>query len=233
MHPYISNLKKILDRTGITSVYPSFLKEIECYDDYFSNHSLLTELGPHANGVFQTVINDQHNHRLFSLEWDINRILRDLDSTSIQAAKVPIDDERLFCDESKVYHNTVQSYVRTHSINPILLVWLEFTKRYHIIDGNHRYVACKLRGQETVDAIILPARFHLKYMLSDESRMRYKIFHNLATIGGGIYVGQRQIDDNNYIYPITGNRIELGIPKRYLCLFLLWINNARKLSVEG
>ena len=86
MHPYISNLKKILDRTGITSVYPSFLKEIECYNDYFSNHSLLTELGPHANGVFQTVINDQHNHRLFSLEWDINGILRDLDSTSIQAA---------------------------------------------------------------------------------------------------------------------------------------------------
>lgn len=126
----------------------------------------------------------------------------------------------------------------SHLLEPTVLIrsclfgW-SLQKRYHIIDGNHRYVACKLRGQETVDAIILPARFHLKYMLSDESRMRYKIFHNLATMGGAIYVGQRQMDDSNYIYPITGNRIELGILKRYLCLFLLWINNARKISVKG
>ena len=231
MPTYFSNLKKIFNRSGIARIYPSFMKELDFYDDYYSKHSLLTELNSNTDGVFQAVINDLNNRSLFSLEWDINRILSDLTCMSLRTVKVHTTDDRIFCDESNLYYSRVNSYMSSQDIKPILLVWLEFIKKYYIIDGNHRFVAYKQSGRETIDAIILPAKFHIKYMLSEESRMRYRIFHNIAILGG-ICDGKGQIDDSNYLYQITNNKIGVNFLKRHLCSFLLLVDSVRHRSLK-
>lgn len=86
-----------------------------------------------------------------------------------------------------------------------------------MIDGNHRITACRDSNINEVEGIILPASIHLKYMVSDASRMHYKIFHNIS-IMCRIWcyprcVVSEKVDERNSLYPITNIRLRLGVSR--------------------
>lgn len=55
--------------------------------------------------------------------------------------------------DDAVFNATVENIQETGMLQPILIVTIG-DGRYRIIDGEHRYEACKLLGYETIDAII-------------------------------------------------------------------------------
>lgn len=201
---------------GIACVYPSFIKEIDWYENYFSTHALLSE-EPHG-GIeqFQAIIK-WRDMILYSMEWDICRMWNDINLHSFPAVKVSLFDKTVFCDDRHTCQDRVNEYVKASETQetPILLVWVDFIERYYVIDGNHRYVAGRQKGQKSINAFILPADFHLKYMLTEESRMRYKVFHNIVIMSKimrypGCKVSEEK-DDGVFLYPITGNKIQMGL----------------------
>lgn len=182
MLDYFAFIKNYFKKCGIARAYPSFMKEIDSYEAYFSSHALYSKISIYDRIMYQAEIH-WNDSVLFSLEWDIGAIIAYLNRNSLPVIKFPVQCEQLYCDETNVYQNKVNEYAKSHGSRqwpPILLVWVEFVQMYYIIDGNHRYVAASQNNRETIDAIILPAGVHMKYMLSEESRMRYKIFQNIA-----------------------------------------------------
>lgn len=212
-----SNLRMIFNIDGTGRFYPSFIKEIDCYEEYVSKNSLITYTAPPCAQWFQAEIDDSEGNRLFSLEWDINQIQKQRLTHSLKAHRFSTLSKNIFCDERNVHPERVRYYIdrlKSEKTNPIFLVWIEFVHKYYIIDGNHRFVAHKQSGHKTIEAIILPSGIHLKCMLSEESRMRYKIFHNLSIMENIISYPKckvsEEMEDNGSLYPITGNKIVLG-----------------------
>lgn len=210
-------VRDIFIKYGIASVYPSFMRELDFYEDYFKTHSLLSEEPDKTGNKFQAVI-QFNNKNLFSLEWDICRILKDLDNHPLPTVDVPVSCKEIYSDVDALVGTRIKDYRRilnADGVDPILLVWIWFIGRFYIIDGNHRYMAARLNDQETIKAMILPAGYHLKYMLSEESRMRYKIFHNISTMSRirehpKCSVSDNNIDDKYSLYPISGKEIKVG-----------------------
>lgn len=227
MTDVFSKTRDYLTQSGIAHIFPSFIEEINSYEDYFSSHPLVDKMKQQSNQMFQAVINDNSTRRpLYSLEWDISALQNDyLKSHKLIIEPIPIQDKRIYCDQLNLNLRRVTEYMgqlRVGNLEPILLVWIEFASTFFIIDGNHRFFASKLCGRKTIDAIILPPGIHLNYMASDESRMRYKVFHNLYIMRApnpNCTVSEKMLDDNS-IYPITGNEIKLG-HTRFFRLFLL------------
>lgn len=222
---FINYVRDYFAKNGITCLYPSFKKEIGWYEHYFSTHLLLSE-EPHG-GIeqFQAIIK-WNCLKLYSMEWDIWRMRKDLNRYSFPTVKVSPFDTNIFCDNRHVCQDRVNMYIKASDAKevPILLIWDDFVEKYHVIDGNHRYVAARQKGQELINAIILPADFHLKYMLTEESRMRYKIFHNIVVMSRiGEYprceVSEGK-DDGAFLYPITGNKIRMGLLRN--CVFRIY-----------
>lgn len=213
---YIDFVKDYFIKSGIASFYPSFMKELDYYEGYFSTHSLVNKISHENREQFQAII-EWGGSSLYSLEWDITGIHSFLKNHPLPITFIPAPNEKSFCDEKNVFSDTVDKYANDLSIrgwDPILLVWIDFIDMYYIIDGNHRYLAACQRGQDTIDAIILPSGLHLKYMLSEESRMRYKIFHNIS-IMSNIYqhLGCKVTegwDDRDTLYPISNNMLLIG-----------------------
>lgn len=220
MYVFFAYVKNIFIKSGIAHVYPSFVKEIDCYEKYFRTHSLISNI---VNGDFckyQAIFNYEKDN-LYSLEWNISEILEKLKDYPLKTLKISPNSDLLYHDDSVLEPDKVSFFVnhfRQELSSPILLVWIEFVRKFYVIDGNHRLEACKRNGYDRINAVILPAGFHLHYMIDEESRIRYKIFHNIAIMGNIINHKKCKVsaeyDDKNTIYPITDNTIRIG-PLRY------------------
>ena len=216
-------------QSGIAKFYPSFMRELDFYEDYFSTHALIPNcFGYNKCGQFYQAIIDWNGAGLFSLEWDVSGIIDELKERSFPIIKIPKSCKLLFSDDRNVEMSKVQAILKTSNTQrePILLVWVEFIQRLYIVDGNHRYMAFCHSEQETIDAIILPAGFHLKHMLSEESIMRYKVFHNIAImlnisqhLGCGV---SEPMDDRNSLYPVSGYKIRVDSFRHVLLVFYWW-----------
>ena len=223
MTDVFSKTRDYLTQNGIARIFPSFIEEINSYEDYFSSHPLVDKMKQLSDQMFQAVITDNSTKRpLYSLEWNISALQNDIiKSHELKIEHISIQDKGIYCDQSNLNSRRVTEYMeqlRVGNVEPILLVWIEFASTYFIIDGNHRYFASKLCGRKTIDAIKLPPGIHLNYMASDESRMRYKVFHNLHIMmapNRECSVSEKMFD-NNSIYPITGNKIKLGHTRFFL-----------------
>ena len=239
MHDFFNDIRKSLSSKGIAKYFPSIMEEIALYESHLSSHCLKDY--PIGWGqLYQAVINDSTGKSLFSLEWDISQIQQHIGCLSIPLRQIDTEDNVIYCDVSKLYLNKVQEYIDIQSskkLEPIFLVWIEFIQMYYIIDGNHRFFASKQSGRKTIDAIIIPANIHLKYMLSDESKMRYKIFHNIAVMANvnlrTKYVVPGSNEDHNSLYSISDNKISLGSIQHFLSCTLLsaWQNIAKIKSI--
>lgn len=233
-------VRDYLIKSGVAQIYPSFLRELDCYENYFATHDLISRsfVCNKCGEVFQAIIN-WNGPSLFSLEWDISGIIDGLQETRFKTTKISKSFKQLFFDERKVEKSKVLDIINTPDTErePILLVWIAFINMFCVIDGNHRYTAFCHSKQETIDAIIIPAGFHLKYMLSEESRMRYKVFHNIAIMQTIIQhprcTVSEGMDDRNSLYPISGNKIRVSSFQYVLFyskfVFLKW----RKLFAEA
>jgi len=213
---YFTYIRKILVENGIASVYPSFMREIDFYEDYFKTHALLSETPDYKGQKFQAVL-QWKGRDLFSLEWDILQMLRDLKNYSLPVTIFPVPCDDIYSDKNALIGSQVDYYriiSNIEEIDPILLVWIDFTERFHIIDGNHRYRAAQLNNQKAIKAVIIPPGIHLKYMLSEESRMRYKVIHNLLMMSNILLYPRctvsEKMDDSRSIYPISNQKIALG-----------------------
>ena len=213
MTSYFAIVRESFIKIGIARISPSVMRVLDYYEHYFSTHALISRGARYdkCGQFFQAIVN-WNDSSLFSLEWDITGIINALKNTQFPIIKIS-RSFNLFCDESKVEKSRVQEIINTPNTQrePILLVWIEFINTYYVIDGNHRYTAFCHSEQETIDAIILPAVFHLKYMLSEESRMRYMIFHNIAVLHNMFLQSESTVseewDDRHSLYSISGEKI--------------------------
>jgi len=233
MTDFFDYIRKSLSEKGIASIYPSFLREIDSYENYFSNHSLLTAVHIREGEQFQAIIN-WNNSKLYSLEWDISRLLSDLDQYPLQRHKISLSNTLVYSDKSNTVSNTVNSYalrIKEKEIDPILLVWIDFINKYVVIDGNHRYAASQQSNKERIEAIVLPAGIHLKYMLSEESQMRYMIFHNIhimCNINHHLRCTlSEEIDDSDSLYPIGDSEIRISPIRNIFICFLYHISSLK------
>lgn len=162
----------------------------------------------------------------FSLEWDIDALLSNLKQNRYETIEIPLSENSIYSDGDNVDSSKVERFIEEFPSEPILLVWLEIVKKYYVIDGNHRWGAASLASRPSISGVILPPSFHLRHMLSDASRIRYKIFHNTAIIINILAHPDCEIaeraDDRNALYPITGNKLKLGRLRHILlCLYAL------------
>ena len=102
MTDVFSKTRDYLTQSGIARIFPSFIEEINSYEDYFSSHPLVDKMKQQSNQMFQAVINDNSTKRpLYSLEWDISALQNDyLKSHKLIIAPIPIQDKRIYCDQN-------------------------------------------------------------------------------------------------------------------------------------
>ena len=106
---YFTYIRKILVENGIASVYPSFMREIDFYEDYFKTHALLSETPDYKGKKFQAVL-QRNGKDLFSLEWDILQMLRDLKNYSLPVTIFPVPCDDIYSDKNALIGSQVDYY---------------------------------------------------------------------------------------------------------------------------
>ena len=94
-------VREHLKQSGIDRIFPSFLKELDCYEDYFATHALISRSVVYEinREKFQAIIN-WNGSSLFSLEWDISGIINGLKEAHFTTTKISKAYKRIFFDES-------------------------------------------------------------------------------------------------------------------------------------
>lgn len=236
MHDFFKYVRDCLSNRGIARFYPSFMKEVSCYEKYIDSHPDVQATNRVSTQEYfvAKIIVPEFGH--FSLIWDVSKILKDLPMYSLQPVSVPIASELVYYDPSNVSQERVMQYAMHPTKQPILLVWIEFIQKYYVIDGNHRCTACRMSNVDMIKGIILPAQVHLKYMTTDESRQRYKIFHNIA-IMSNIANHPRCVvsetgNERDALYPITNNKLKISL-FRHFCLRIYWLLTPRRMRLQA